>query len=159
MEFRAYGCNRITLSLALILILLFTAIIFYVIQLQENLNQSAAIERAANLSEAVAGFRTLYTSEVVQRLKGRGVLITNDYKDHPGAIPLPATLSMQLGQDSGSSLEGFSTRLYSPFPFPDRRPEGGLNGEFENKAWQALNLNPEEPYYQVESNGDGTFLR
>jgi hypothetical protein len=94
--------------------LLFTATIFYVIQLQENLNQSAAIERAANLSETVAGFRTLYTSEVVQRLKGRGVLITNDYKDHPGAIPLPATLSMQLGQDSGPSLEGFSTRLLQP---------------------------------------------
>jgi len=145
--------------LALIFVLLFIAINFHVKQLQENMNATAAAERAANLAEAVAGFRTIYTSEVVLRLKDEGVLITHDYKNHPGAIPLPATLSMQLGQQSSSSFNGFNTRLYSPFPFPDRRPQGGLNGEFENKAWQALKQDPTKPYYQLEPMPDGVYLR
>ena len=157
--FGPYFYNRSLAGLAAICVFVFVSINSYVAQLQEKLDQTAALERAANLAEAVAGFRTLYTSEVVQRLKGRGVLITNNYRQHAGAIPLPATLSMQLGQVSESRLEGFNTRLYSPYPFPGRRTRGGLNGEFERQAWQALNDDPSQPYYKIETSAEGVYLR
>ncbi len=138
-----FGVGGPIVLLAVVFVAAFAFITYYVSRLQEDLNRTAAIERAADLSEAVAAFRTLYTSEVVDRLKGQGVVITHDYAEHAGAIPLPATLSVQLGKQFAASLQGLSTRLYSPYPFPWRSSEGGLTGNFEEEAWRALNADPE----------------
>ncbi|MCH7822913.1 MAG: hypothetical protein IIA07_12920 [Proteobacteria bacterium] len=154
-----YWLSRTTIVVAAVFVIVFMSIAFYVAQLQADLNRSAVIERAANLSEAVAAFRTLYTSEVVQRLKDSEVLITHDYKEHAGAIPLPATLSMQLGKQFASSIEGLNARLYSPYPFPWRRAEGGLKSDFDVAAWLALNNEPDKPYYRVELSSTGLQLR
>ena len=58
---------------------------------------SAALESARLYTDALAEFRTMYTSEVVERLRPLGVKVTHDYRDTDGAIPLPATMSMMLG--------------------------------------------------------------
>ena len=154
-----FGVGGPIVLLAVVFVAAFAFITYYVSRLQEDLNRTAAIERAADLSEAVAAFRTLYTSEVVDRLKGQGVVITHDYAEHAGAIPLPATLSMQLGKQFAASLQGLSTRLYSPYPFPWRSSEGGLTGNFEEEAWRALNADPEQPFYRIVSDDRGRRIR
>jgi hypothetical protein len=92
----------------------------------------------------VAEFRTLYTSEVVSTAKDHGLEITHDYKDKLGAIPLPATLSMLLGNRLAEKEDGGQTRLYSPYPFPWRITSGGLRDDFSRDAWEALNKIPDE---------------
>ena len=41
-------------------------------------------------------------------------------------------------------------RLYSDYPFPWRRREGGAQDDFEREALRRLREQPEEPYYRFE---------
>jgi hypothetical protein len=76
---------------------------------QSLLVTTQATQNAELLTGTVAEFRTVYMSEVLERLRPAGVEITHDYFLQDGAIPLPATLSMMLGNRIGrgvSSLQG-----------------------------------------------------
>ncbi|MFT4977456.1 MAG: signal transduction histidine kinase/CheY-like chemotaxis protein, partial [Myxococcota bacterium] len=106
---------------------------------------------AKQYSEALSAFRTLYTREVVSRLKGSGIRITHDYHEHESAIPLPATLSMMLGAELGKGASGAGAYLYSDYPFPWREqqhdelfanlPDG--TASFAARAWQHWQDNPD----------------
>ncbi len=72
-------------------------------RLSSNLIESTALQDAARYSKALAEFRTLYTSEVVARVEGHNIDVTHDYLTKEGAIPLPATLSMELGHQHARS--------------------------------------------------------
>ena len=72
--------------------------------LQANLVKTMSLGNAKLYSQALAEFRTLYTSEVVERVRNQGIAITHDYKNQPAAIPLPATLSMELGKRIGVQM-------------------------------------------------------
>ena len=123
---------------------------------QEDLVRMKAIEDAGAYAHVLAAFRSLYTSEVVERVRPHGVAVTHDYKEHPGAIPLPATLSMMLGGSmAGSDVR---SRLYSPYPFP-WRTDGGLRDDFARDAWEALRRDPGGAFSRVEEIGGVLSLR
>ena len=127
--------------------------------LQSSLVNTQALENARLFTLAVAEFRAVYTSEVVERIRPAGIEIAHDYDLREGAAPLPATLSMILGNRIGGLEQGGESRLYSPYPFPWRSQDGGLSDDFAREAWEALNRNPEEPFYRFESLGDREVLR
>ncbi len=142
----------------LILVLLFffatLAAVWHVSQLQSQLIESTAIKNARLISNALTEFRTLYTSEVVKTAQQHGIEITHDYATKEGAIPLPATLSMLLGERLGEHASGSKTMLYSPYPFPWRQKTGGLRDQYGEEAWQFLSKNPDKPFYRfIESDG------
>jgi len=116
-----------------------------------KVSQRTALHEARQLADALAEFRTLYTAKVVSRAKAYGMEITHDYENKPGAIPLPATLSMELGRSIGAHETGAQSFLYSPHPFPWREGTGGLRDPFRQAAWAALNEHPDRPYYSFES--------
>ena len=127
--------------------------------LQNELVRTQALQNAALLTGAVAEFRTVYTSEVVERLRPSGVEITHDYLLREGAVPLPATLSMILGNRIGDLESGGETRLYSPYPFPWRGKVGELADPFAREAWEALNRDAETPFYRFEELNGHQVLR
>lgn len=154
------------MSLAQILLLvglvvggLVACITWYVFQLQTRIVETTALDKAQVLSRAVGEFRTIYTAEVVTRLADTGVRVSHDYREHAGAIPLPATLSMLLGSRLGETGTGVSTRLYSPYPFPWRTKSGGLHDRFSQDAWKALSERPGEPFHRIEQLGGQAVLR
>ena len=122
------------------------ASLYYVTQ---NNLENSIIEVAARYSEAVAEFRTIYTSEVVERLAVHGVEATHNYKEREGTIPLPATLSMELGRRLGKLSAGAKMRLYSDYPFPWRK-DGGPRDGFEKDALRHLQRNPNQPFIRFE---------
>ncbi len=136
----------------LILVLAFFAATFaaiwHVSQLQSQLIESTAVKNARSFSNALTEFRTLYTSEVVTTAKQHGLEITHDYTTKENAIPLPATLSMLLGEKLGEHASGSKTMLYSPYPFPWRQKTGGLRDHFMQQAWEFLGQNPDKPFYR-----------
>ena len=120
--------------------------------------EELAIQHARAYSAALTEFRSLYTSEVVAPLAKRGVLATHDYREHAGAIPLPATFSMMLGRRLGHSDKvSVRTRLYSAYPFP-WRTEGGLTDDFAKQAWDALAVSGKSSFVRVESRHGERFL-
>jgi PAS domain S-box-containing protein len=141
---------RTILVLLLMLCIGIGCMLWYVSHLQSNLIASIALQDASLYSQALAEVRTLYTSEVVETVRKRGIEVTHDYETQEGAIPLPVTLSMLLGKRIGAHQAGAQTRLYSPYPFPSRREEGGLQDAFGQAAWDYLRQNPHTPFYRFE---------
>ncbi|WP_137818477.1 diguanylate cyclase [Pseudomonas sp. 2FG] len=147
------------LGMALILLLSLTGLSWSLHQIFSQQQQNAALKSAQLYTATLSEFRSLYASEVVARARAYGMSVTHDYQATPQAIPLPATLSMLLGNRLGQHGSGVSTRLYSPYPFPWRAQEGGLKDDFGRQAWQALQADPEQPFYRFERQGDQLVLR
>ncbi len=124
--------------------------LWYVSHLQSNLIASTVLQDASLYSQALGEFRTIYTSEVVDTVMKHGIEVTHDHATKEGAIPLPATLTLLLGKRIGAHGSGAQTRLYSPYPFPWRQEEGGLQDAFGQEAWSYLQHNPDKPYYRFE---------
>ena len=94
--------------------------------LSEQLVRSTALESAAQQSEMLDVVNALYSSQVVDRVQSHGIVVTHDYATKNGAIPLPATFTIESGERIGErSKTGMLFRLYSEFPVPlaqGRRP-------------------------------------
>lgn len=125
--------------------------LWYVSHLQSDLIASIALQDASLYSQALTEIRTLYTSEVVETVRKHGIAVTHDYASREGAIPLPVTLNRLLGERIGAHRAGAQARLYSPYPFPWRRDEGGLHDAFGQEAWNALQQHPDTPFYRFET--------
>jgi PAS domain S-box-containing protein len=150
------ACIRLLYERTLLMLLILLGIgigsLFgYVAHLQSNLVVSSALRDAALYTQALAEFRTLYTSEVVEALRSRGIEVTHNYKEHAGAIPLPVTLTMRLAERISAHASGAQVRLYSPYPFPSRRAVGGLHDDFSQRAWTFLQQRPSESFHRFET--------
>lgn len=110
----------------------------------------SARQNAKTLSQTISAFRSLYTEDVVEKMIGTKLEVTHRYKGRSDAIPLPATMSIELGKMIGSNGSDSRSYLYSPYPFPWREQEGGLRDSFRKKAWDYLLQNPEAQYIKLE---------
>lgn len=133
---------------------------------QRSLVENTALHDAKLFATAIEQFRAVYTSEVVARIAKPTDSSTNtpqqvhhNYREIPGAIPLPATLSMELGKRIGEGDSGANTRLYSAYPFPWRQDAGGLQDAFATNAWNALTTDPDRPFYSFEKRDGHEVLR
>ncbi len=133
--------------------------VFQLERMQREMIRTASIEQAAHYSEAISIFRNIYTSEITGRVKDHGIEITHDYADRDAAIPLPATMSMLLGNAIADTDSGGAARLYSNYPFPWRTEEGGPQDPFEVAALEALEANPTEPYIEILDTDNGQVVR
>jgi hypothetical protein len=125
----------------------------------------AFIERSAQDDAVAAGEETVrqfkmlrkyYTDNVVAK-----VLTESDLKvsfDHLGnakTVPLPATMILDLStllKESGTSL-----KLYSPYPFPNRRDR--LMDKFGEDAWKSFQATPDRPFSRIEQIDGRTVVR
>ncbi len=141
-------------------VVVLVAILAFLRNRTDDLAGGAATETATIVGRTITEFRTVYTSEVVERVRPLGVDVSHDYVGRPGAIPLPATLSLELARRVGEGDEdGPQVRLYSAYPFPWRKAAGGLTDEFARRAWELLRSDPTTPYVSYEGTGDQRVLR
>jgi hypothetical protein len=118
-------------------------------RLADRLVRSAALESAAQQADLLAEVNDSY-SDVMKRAQAGGLTVTHDYEGRPAALPTPATFTIELGQQlSERSDTGVQVRLYSDFPFRQRRG-GGPRDDFEREALARLRANPAEPVYRFE---------
>lgn len=158
-DIRAPG-NKALYAFPIILIAGIAMLVSYILTLQDNLIKTSALHSAELYSQALSEFRTIYTDRVVRPItQGSNIEVTHDYQSKHLAIPLPATLSMELGKEIGKHLSGAETRLYSAYPFPWRNgTSSGLSDNFAQNAWTFLNKNPRQPYYQFVDDYKGQLM-
>ncbi|OUS06645.1 hypothetical protein A9Q81_01810 [Gammaproteobacteria bacterium 42_54_T18] len=128
----------------------------YLSNISKQVITDNSVSGARRYLEALTAFRTLYTSEVIKTAKEQGLTVTHNYKDVEGAIPLPASLSMALGEKIGSHQSGAKTFLYSRYPFPWRVEENQVlfAEPFVKNAWLSLIQFPDQAYFKfVDYNG------
>ena len=113
---------------------------------EQRQTKQALVRNARLASAALKEFNEYYTSEVVARLTDRSIQVTHDYAGKKNAIPLPATMSVELAERISHKNPSLQIRLYSDLPFPWRRESGGPKDQFEQDALRELRSRPDEPY-------------
>lgn len=91
-------------------------------------SEQEALREASELSRAISAIRSYYAKNVTSRILSHPgpVTVTERYREVPGGVPIPATLSIELGevigQDARSDASTFA--FVSDAPFRNRsRPE------------------------------------
>ena len=133
--------------------------LWHLSRLNEQLVRSTALEGAAQQAETLECLNDVY-SEAVDRAMPKGkVLVTHDYAARKDALPLPATLTIDLGRTiSERSESGMQVRLYSDYPWKFRS-DGGPADPFEREALERLRARPDEPVYRFENYQGRPVLR
>lgn len=119
------------------------------VRIEGEFLRTSALSDAGRYSEAIAEFRTVYTSEVAEPAARAGMSVVHDYRDKDNALPLPATLSMELGGRL-SRASGGRVLLYSDYPFPARAAERLPLDAFQLEALRKLRERPNEAVYVFE---------
>ncbi|MER8727153.1 adenylate/guanylate cyclase domain-containing protein [Mesorhizobium sp. M1027] len=114
-----------------------------------DLSERMLRRQASEISRIIDEMRGFYGSDVVGRvLQANGaVTATHNYRDVPGAIPIPATLSIELGKRISVHDGSVKYRFVSDLPFKGRAPH--QLDVFERNAILALRANPKEPIIEV----------
>ena len=68
--------------------------------------------------------------------------VTHNYEAIPGAIPIPATLSLELGRVISEQQHNITYRFVSDYPFKNRAPHA--LDEFERNALATLRADPHQ---------------
>ncbi|GJJ03336.1 hypothetical protein RugamoR64_38740 [Duganella rhizosphaerae] len=140
---------------ALLLLSGLAAAILLPLVIQRNAEQEA-IEAGQETVRQFQLLRKYYTDNVVSKVMANGQLrVSFDHLGRPDTVPLPATMILDLSallKESGTAL-----RLYSPYPFPNRRER--VIDQFGQDAWTFLQGNPEKTYTRVETVGGKTMVR
>ena len=132
--------------------------LWHLSNLSAQLVRSSALDSAAQISEMLVIVNEDY-SQIVDRLYPQKILVTHDYVTRPGAIPLPATMTIDLGNHiSEKSASGMRVRLYSDHPFRPRK-DGGPRDAFERQALDKLLAKPDEAYWSFEDYDNRPSLR
>ena len=114
--------GNLTISIALLIIVLAGLPLAVWLDLRE-LSENALRRQAEALSVVIDHFRDYYANNVVERVLSHpgGTVAIPNYQDVPGAIPIPATLSLELGNKLGeTSAASMGYRFFSDYPFPPR---------------------------------------
>jgi len=114
-----------------------------------NLTESALHRQASDLNSVITSMRNFYGTNVVARvLASPGMTqVTHNYESIPGAIPIPATLSLELGRVISEKQQNIVYRFVSDHPFANRK-EHQLDA-FEVDALAKLRADPKQMLSQV----------
>jgi signal transduction histidine kinase len=114
-----------------------------------NLSEAALRRQASDLNSVITSMRGYYASNVVGRVLASpgSTEVVHDYESIPGAIPIPATLSLELGRVITEQQQDISYRFISDYPFKNRAPHE--LDDFERQALADLRVNPDQPISDV----------
>jgi len=116
-----------------------------------NLTETSLLRQAKDLNSVVSSMRGYYASNVVGRVLASpgSTQVVHNYESIPGAIPIPATLSLELGRVISEQQQNISYRFVSDFPFKNRAQHALDN--FETSALAALRNHVDQQLTEVSA--------
>ncbi len=143
------GLTPLVLAVLVTGSLLFAAAILYI----EDRNASKAEREALEMvgqaySNSLLTFRDFYAQVILQQLHGTAVQVTHDYREKPGALPIPATMSLDLIQFLNGRDVQANMRMVSEYPFPWR--QGRTLTGFERAALTRFQTTSEQQFSELQ---------
>ena len=106
------------------------------------------------LHSVIQADRTFYTTEIVERMQMRGIVVASENWREMGKLPLPAQFLMEAGRLISQEGRGLRIRLISNWAINKaNRP----TSEFEQKGLTEVLVNPDSPYTATMTT-DGTAV-
>jgi class 3 adenylate cyclase len=141
--------GRLSVTVALMLIILAGLPVAVWLDMRD-LTQRALLDQAHDLTSMINNIRDYYAGNVVDRVMaahGENTQVLPDYETVPGAIPIPATLSLELGDVINADNGNMRFRFFSDYPFNNRAAH--VFDAFERHALERLRQDPNAGPYQV----------
>lgn len=120
----------------------------------KNLSDENLRRQATSLNGIISNVRSYYATNVVGRVVStdQQTQALHNYLDVPGAIPIPATLSLELGAAIGASEGDVAYRFVSDYPFRNRPPHN--LSAFEKVALERFRQSGSTPEALMDSTGN-----
>jgi class 3 adenylate cyclase len=131
-----------SVAVAIVVVLLLAGLPLAVYLDLKDLSARALRRQASDINAIISSIRTFYASDVVGRVldsPGTTQVLPN-YRSVPGAIPIPATLSIELGRIVSEEQSSIGYRFVSDYPFLNRAPH--TLDQFERDAITQLRADP-----------------
>jgi adenylate cyclase len=141
-----YLARKLLITVVLVLLVLAGLPVAVWLDLRD-LSERTLRGQADEFSSMIDSIRNYYASNVVGRVLAHGEKsqVLPNYAEVPGAIPIPATLSLELGGLISNANTQF--RFFSDYPFKNRAPHGF--DAFERQALENLRQDPNARVYEV----------
>ena len=111
---------------------------------------------AAYIYDVIKADRTLYTTEIVNRLQEKGVTTASEHWEQENALMLPAQFLHQSGKLAAESGSGIRYRLISLWPIYRRNAPAS---DLEHNALESLGKNPDVPVTGIVTSGRKRFFQ
>ena len=149
--------RRFRAMLLIAISILMLGLYFFADRLAVRTEQDALHRLAKSHAGLLISFRNFYSSKLLPIVRQHSDLaITHDYKDRKAALPIPATLTLDLVEDVAKSNPEMNLRLVSRYPFPWRQIS--LDA-FESEALTELQARGGDEFLRVEETPRGMALR
>src|SRR6266567_2825895 len=114
-----------------------------------NLTERALLRQANDLNSLMTSVRSYYANNVVGRVLASpgSTQVVHNYQAVPGAIPIPATLSLELGRVISEQQHNIKYRFVSDYPFKNRAAHE--LDDFEKHALTVLRADPKQQVIDV----------
>ena len=108
-------------------------------------------ESVANyVHSVIQADRTFYTTDIVERMQMRGIVVASENWRETSRLPLPAQFLMEAGRLVAEQPNGIRFRLISSWAINKKnRP----TTEFERTGLTEILVNPDRPYTGVTTEG------
>ena len=151
-DMKTIAATRMGFLLTLLVVLMLIGLPLAVWLDLTNLTETSLRRQASDLNSIIGSVRSYYATNVVGRIlaaPGVATTVAHNYRDIPGAIPIPATLSLELGEVISAQQHSILYRFVSDYPFANRAPHP-LDA-VETDALRSLRQNPNQVLNLVSS--------
>jgi len=135
----------------------FAAAIIAIEQWDRQKIEAAAFNLTAEAyASSIATFRSFYASVILDKLHDTDIEITHQYRDKDGALPIPATMSLDLIEYLNAREAQVNMRLVSKYPFP-WRTDRALS-QFETDAFETFGTTSLSSHQQTRESEIGQIF-
>lgn len=132
--------------------------ILYLNKAAEKSVIDSSVQFATGTIEQFKMLRAYYTENVIKKVKEQSTLqVGFDHKNSATMIPLPATMIHDLSQKFSEAQSGMKLRLYSDFPFPNRKDR--VLDQFSKDAIEFFKKNPDSVFSRVSLKSEEEIVR
>jgi methyl-accepting chemotaxis protein len=149
--------HKILVPVSLVLLTSVGGLYWYVISVVESTLIEASLEQATHTITQFKILRGYYTQNIVKVAKENSLKVDFDHARKDDTIPLPATLIHDLGRILSEQKDGIKLRLYSDFPFPNRK-QRKIDG-FGIEALKMLNSGERDRWVKQDTLNGQRVLR
>lgn len=111
---------------------------------------------AAYVHAVIQADRTIYTSQIVNRMQEKQIVSAAEHWEQDNALPLPAQMLQQSGRAVAEGGSGLRFRLIGLSPIYQRNAPAT---DFERNALETLTRQPERPITGIVTSGQKRYFQ
>lgn len=130
--------GKLMVAILALQVFLLTALLTNIHRESRESAVAAAVRNATAMIQQYKVLRGYYAEHVVDKVKGKaGLRVSWDHEGRDDTIPLPATMIQDLSEILHASQNGTMLKLYSKYPFPNRRANESPGAERHDRSTRA----------------------